>query len=547
MRRSLRALSFAVAGGVLANASFAQEPFSGSFSPLGPIPVATNAGDANVLNSSSAIPVAAPYALVGDGDESGKSSEPLVLSQDELEELIDKRISQREKDKKAADEAAAAAKPDLSMPGKWNKGLEFKTKDGAFRGHVGGRYQLDNSWFSVDQRVQDNINIPYGDGIDLRRARLRFDGTMYNYIDYAIEFDFVNSFRARNQPISVATPGYVENTTTAPTDFWWQVKDVPCFGTVRTGIQKEPIGFEHQVSSRFLPFMERSYNQDAFYGGLYNGFTPGISSLNYLTSDKTSTFHYGIFKPTNNPFGYSTGDGDYSVVARWTQLLIYTEDDSQVLHFGIAGKQATAVSQAGFPGRVAVFRTRDAVRSGLSADWPVPAAISLYGDDMQQANAELAGIFGRMTFQSEYLISSLQDARTGLDKPLGETAVYHGGYVQLLYFLTDDHDHYDLDRASFDRVTPKCNMASPKKYGWGFLRSGAWQIGARYNYLDLNDSGFNGGVLHNQTYGLNWFLNPNMKCQFNYISTYRDVSATTQYPHGSGWINAWGMRIACDF
>jgi phosphate-selective porin OprO/OprP len=173
-------------------------------------------------------------------------------------------------------------------------------------------------------------------------------------------------------------------------------------------------------------------------------------------------------------------------------------------------------------------------RGGLSSDWPVPAGINLYGDDMQQANAELAAILGRWTFQSEYLISSLQDSRTALNQPTGNQAVYHGGYIQLLCFLTDDHDHYDLDRASFDRVTPKCNMASPKKYGWGFLRSGAWQIGARYNYLDLDDSGFNGGILQNQTYGLNWFLNPNMKCQFNYMNTYRDVSATTAFPAGSG-------------
>ena len=176
--------------------------------------------------------------------------------------------------------------------------------------------------------------------------------------------------------------------------------------------------------------MERSYNQDTFYGGLFNGFTPGISSLNYLNENKTATFHYGLFKPTNNPYGYSTGDGDYSVVARLTALLLYSSDDSEVLHVGISGKQATAVGQAGLPGRVQSFRTRDAVRAGLSSDWSVPAGINLYGDEMQQANAEVAGIFGRWTLQSEYLISSLQDARLANSDPTGDTAVYHGGYIQ---------------------------------------------------------------------------------------------------------------------
>lgn len=70
------------------------------------------------------------------------------------------------------------------------------------------------------------------------------------------------------------------------------------------------------------------------------------------------------------PYGYSSGDGDYSVVARWTALLLYSNDDSEDLHLGVSGKQASAVGQAGLPSRVPPFRTRDAVRSGLSSDWP---------------------------------------------------------------------------------------------------------------------------------------------------------------------------------
>lgn len=474
----------------------------------------------------------------------------LVFTQEELEELIDKRISEREKIKKeteAAEKEAAASKPDLSMSAKWNKGVEFSTKDKAFKTHIGGRYQLDSGWFSTPENVQKAINVPYGDGMDFRRARVRLDGTMYDSVDYAMEFDFVNSFRARNQPVSLVNPGFIENTTVAPTDFWWQVKEVPWLGTVRVGQQKEPIGFEHQVSSRFLPFMERSYNQDTFYGGAFNGFTPGISFLYGLGPAKESTFHFGVYKPTNNPFGYATGDGDYSTVARFTKLLLYSEDDSQVLHVGISGRQASAVSQAGVPGRVLPFRTRDAVRTGLSSDWSVPAGINLYGDDVQQANAEVAAIFGKWTMQSEYLVSSLQDARVDLSSPLGNEAVYHGGYFQILRFLTDDHDHYDKDRAAFDRVTPRNNFKGSKGFGNAFLGGGAWQVGARYNYLDLNSIGLNGGILHNQTYGLNWFLNPNLKAQFNYFNTYRDVSQTVAFPSGSGWVHGFGMRIACDF
>jgi phosphate-selective porin OprO/OprP len=78
--------------------------------------------------------------------------------------------------------------------------------------------------------------------------------------------------------------------------------------------------------------------------------------------------------------------------------------------------------------------------------------------------------------------------------------------------------------------------------GWG-----AWQLGFRYNYLDLNDSGLNGGMAHNGTLGLNWFLNPNLKFQWNYMATYRDVDLVPAFAAGSGVVHGFGMRMAVDF
>ena len=43
--------------------------------------------------------------------------------------------------------------------------------------------------------------------------------------------------------------------------------------------------------------------------------------------------------------------------------------------------------------------------------------------------------------------------------------------------------------------------------------------------------------------GLNWFLNPNMKVQFNYIAEHRDAPQDVV----SGWINGVGIRAAYDF
>lgn len=474
------------------------------------------------------------------------NTETVQLREEEIRRIVAEYLEEKENQQKAEEKDK---KKDNSMKASWNNGLEIASEDKNFKVHVGGRYQLDSSFFSAAQQVQQNINTPYHDGVDFRRARLRVDGTMYGNIDWAAEFDFVNALVIRNQGSpSISTPGYTEASVVAPTDLWWQIREVPFFDTIRIGNQKEQIGFEHIVSSRYLPFMERSFNQDTFYGGTYNGFNPGIQFFKPYGANENGVFSMGLFKPVNSVFGYGIGDGDYSVVGRATRLLWYECEGEYLMHVGISGKQATAVTNQGFNNRTQVFRTRDAVRAGLAGDWPVPAGITLYGDDMQWFNTEIASVYGPWTFQGEYLLSSLQDARSNLSQPGGENAVYHGGYLQLMYFLTGEHDEYNKKTGVFERLKPHENFTFSKgRCGSALTGLGAWQVGVRYNYLDLNDSGFNGGMLHNLTTGLNWFWNPNSKVQFNYIATYRDSSDTPNFPNGSGWINGFGTRIAIDF
>ena len=473
----------------------------------------------------------------------------------EFHSLIDAYMAEQEEKKKA--EAAAAQADghvvgsDLSMSATWKDGLELSTKNKDFRVHIGGRTQLDTSWYSADDSLYlqaggitsptPGLNNVYADGIDFRRARLRIDGTMYEQIEWAAEYDFVNS----------AAIAGTARALTAPTDLWWAFKEVPFFGQIKVGNQKEAIGFEHMVSSRFLPFMERSYNQDTFYGGLFNGFNPGITAIGTYGEDDIGTYNVGIFKPTNNVFAFNTGDGDYSVTGRLTRLLLWEQEGAQLVHVGGSLRQATPVSTnigtgSTTPFRSQQFRTRDAIRSGLSANWPTPANITLFGDDEQSANLEFVVVNGSFTLQAEYLVNGLQDARLLPNGTLGRTAVYHGGYIQMLYFLTGEHDHYGKKVGFFERVKPNENFFLVRdQAGCRCYGKGAWQVGARYNYLDLNDEGLNGGILHNGTLGLNWFLNPNMKVQFNYMMTYRDAPLPGNI--GDGWVNGWGIRLAHDF
>jgi phosphate-selective porin OprO/OprP len=424
---------------------------------------------------------------------------------------------------------------DLNMSAYWKDGLEVATKQKDFRVHVGGRAQVDAGWFDAEPNVQEFINQPYENGADFRRARLRVDGTMYGFIEFATEYDFVNGFEAEG----------VDRSMTGLADCWVIFNDMP-IGNVRVGQQKPAIGFEHLVSSRFLPFMERSYNQDSFYGGLYNGFLPGVSVFDaYGVDQEGGTWNVGLFKPTDNVFAASAHDGDYMTVGRVTKLMWYVNEGESLLHIGGSVAQQTTIG-----GRT-IYRTRDAIRTGLAPSWPVPASTGFIGgDDIQWLNGEIAAVNGPWTFQAEYLTSYMTDAapivNNVVQTPQGDV-FYQGGYAQLLYFLTGEHDNYDKLLGVFTRVRPHENFFAAtdecgRRGGGG---CGAWQLGFRYDYLDLNDDGFNGGILHNGTAGVNWFLNPNMKIQFNYMLTHRDAARPDG--EGDGWINGFGSRFAMDF
>ena len=158
-------------------------------------------------------------------------------------------------------------------------------------------------------------------------------------------------------------------------------------------------------------------------------------------------------------------------------------------------------------------------------------------------DVELAGVLGPWTLQSEYYCVFIHDAVfPNSPPPVGiprGTLFYQGTYVELLYFLTGEHRAYDHKGAVFDRVVPNRNFNVWNEW----LDWGAWQVGIRYAFLDLQDKGVNGATLNDIVLGLNWFLYSNAKVQWNLAFDHRHPT-----PQGSsGWTYIFGTRVALDF
>ena len=71
---------------------------------------------------------------------------------------------------------------------------------------------------------------------------------------------------------------------------------------------------------------------------------------------------------------------------------------------------------------------------------------------------------------------------------------------------------------------------------------GAWEVAARFSHLDLNDENIQGGTLTDYTVGVNWFLNPYLKCVFNWIHAMPDSPA---FPKSQ--TDFFGIRTQADF
>ncbi len=458
---------------------------------------------------------------------------PLTDDPDGMVEPSDDRLDARftaDEKKPAATKAPAAPEPyevgsDTKMNAYWKNGVEIESKNKDFRLHIGGRTQMDLGAYNAPDNVQFN---PGGtgairDGFNFRRGRLRADGVLYDTLEFVVEYDFINSAGAAQ-----ANP--------APTDGYFTFSQLPAVGNFRIGLQKDPIGFEHLTSSRYLSFMERSFNQDAFYGGFNNGFVPGLTFYNQYAEER-GTWAAGLYKVTTNAFQFNTGGGEFAFTSRLTYLPWYVAEGRGLIHTGVSYRHAA------MDDGIVRHRARGPERSGLSSAWPVYANTgNINGDGQDQVNGEFAAVFGPLNLQADYMVSMIPNAFLTGQAP-GGTAVYHGGYIEALWFLTGEHRVYNKKSAVFERVTPFENAFLVKTDcgpAWG---RGAWQAGVRLNHLDLNSEGINGGILDDITLGLNWFLNPNLKLQSNYSVTHRQ-SADRQ---SDGIIQGLGFRLAHDF
>lgn len=420
-----------------------------------------------------------------------------LLQSPDTENVTDQRLDELEKMVKELREKAA------------KKTLPSVTINGVFQADVG--------WVQQDAASRQK----YGDiqdGADFRRARLSAKGSVTETTNYFFQMDF----------------GFFGRPTF--TDVWVEQTQVPLLGNVRIGQWKQPFGLEVVSSFRYTTFMERS--------SLFQPFTPfrhmGIGFYDH-TAELDATWAASVFRSGQDQFGGSlTDDGGWGTAERVTILPMWEEDGERYLHLG-AGHFFNAPSDEtinfrtipefyiGANGPGAVGTSGQAVPGGANGTPFFLATGNLNLSTYNVVGSELLWVDGPISLQSEAMVT-LCDFQ-------GQSCALPGMYAQAGWFLTGEHRPYDRKLGTIDRVIPKENFGYNAGGG-----SGAWEVAARFSWLNLNDNGIQGGQLTDWTAGVNWYWNPYTKLVFNYVHAVASVPGSDQ-----SQTDMFGLRAQLDF
>jgi phosphate-selective porin OprO/OprP len=356
----------------------------------------------------------------------------------------------------------------------WEKGLHI---DGYYKNilfSVGGSFMLDSGTIDSDEQMQRAFPELDGHRTEFREARINVSAIVKKLLEARIDIDFANI-----QSIK---------------DNWIRFTPVPILDRFRFGYVKEPFSLEQATSSRFITFMERALPVQAL--------TPGRNfGIRYdrAIPDKKISWAAGVFINTGtyssigDTIDQISGANGYSLSFRITGLPVYSDKGKRLLHLGISYDhrwgsdeiQLNAYPESRLTDDIALVDT---------------GKFSYEGGDF--INPEFAFVSGPLSVQGEYLYALL-DADDDLR--------FWGFYLYGSYILTGEHRKYSTGSGTFAGVDIK-NEFHPRKGKWG-----AFELGLRYSYLDLNDKFIKGGKERNITIGLNWYLYPEIRCMLNYV------------------------------
>jgi phosphate-selective porin OprO/OprP len=401
------------------------------------------------------------------------------------------------------------------------------------------RLHLDVGGYSYHPDTLATVPQHLDSGFNARRARIGVLGTFMSDWNYALIYDFGGSSDGFGGTAVGSLPGGgtsgIENAYLSYTG----IKGLAIEG----GYMDVPYTLEEATSSNDIMFLERSSAQtiaasiaagdfrSVFGARWYNDW---LWTGGYVTGPTSGAIHSGS---SITPAGMTE---QYGAVGRVALQLI--NDKAYSLHIG------GNVEVLAKPPLNRVTNTQTLTLSDRAELRIDPTAVLSTGpianvSSAQVFGAEAAGSYGPLFFQGEYFLYEVD--RTFLTNL--PTLHFQGGYASASWAITGESRPYNTGSGAYTSIVP----ADPFSITGG--GRGAWEIAARYSYVNLNDrlgfaDGIAGGKQTIYTAGLNWYPNRNVRFMVNYLHTIIDKQISAVNPGDAGaTIDAVAMRTQVAF
>jgi len=392
---------------------------------------------------------------------------------------LDQRLRVIERKLEIQDEERVAKAKETPVVAVNDKGVSFKSADGAYEIRLRGLLQGDARFY-----IDDNA-VPQNDTFLIRTARPIIEGSLGKLVAFRLTPEFAGD-------------------SASIVDAYLDVRFDPAY-TLRAGKFTSPVGLERLQSSSALADTERALpselapNRDigvqlqgevaagtfTYALGVFNGTVDGRDAV---TSNPDNEFEYAgrvFFEPFKNDASAWSGLG-FGLGA--------SVGDKHGVGNNFLPRYRT-------PGQVQFFNYRGTVAAdGQNLRWSPQGYYYRNG-------------FG---FLGEYIVSRQEVALGAQRADLENTA-----WQATASFVLTGED------AGYRGVTRPSHPVG-KDDGWG-----AWELVGRYGVLDVDDAAFplfaSADVAARRaeawTFGVNWYLTSNLKLVFNYSQTRFDGGA----------------------
>lgn len=386
---------------------------------------------------------------------------------------------------------------------------------------INGRLELDEVYYSGSYRDK-GPNYPSSGNI--RLGRLAFKGGVGECLNYNITLDF-----GRTQSNWTQTNGAVLNTNpnsyglTFIEEAWLAYTGLWECTRIRIG-QFTPLSTIDDMgnygTANGQMFMESALATRAFFvPSFVDSDSRTRKGLGVVVDGQICdmfTLAAAAYQPASgavNNFGDPTRSDRWGGALRGTFSPIH--DCDHAFHIGaIARYQDLNATRAGAPVLNTLFFTTPEVIGrnyiGDARNFSVNTTLipdllntgALRAKYYTHYAGDILWLYGPFTFEGEY-----HQAFVG--RKDDTNVQFRGGHGQIGYVLTGESRCYDFVHGAIGGIKPDCE--------WG-----AWEVVARYSALTLNNKNVFGGYGGNATFGINWYVNDNIRVAFNYIrSTFK--------------------------